>query len=81
MWRSLFDMFTAVFTTVTCTMGSVQKGLDIGNDYVDNQHKALTRGFKQQAILDTAEQHARIQVKLEADDKLAELFKSLEAEW
>jgi len=81
MFRTFSDAVQASFTTLTCTMGSVQKALAIGNDYVDNQHKALTRGFAKQAILDTSVQHSRIQTELEADPKLAVIFEQLEAEW
>ena len=81
MFSTMSDFVQASFITATSTMGSVQKGLDIGNDYVDNQHKSMTRGFAKQAILDTAEQHVRIQSALEADPKLAILYAQLEAEW
>ena len=81
MFRSFSNAVQASFDTVTCTMGSLQKGLDIGNQYVDNQHKSLTRGFAKQAMLDTAEQHERIQSALEASPKLAKIFADLEAEW
>jgi len=81
MFRTFSDAVQATFSTVTSTMGSVQKALDIGNDYIDNQHKSLTRGFAKQAILDTATQHSRIQTELEADPKLAKVFADLEAEW
>lgn len=81
MFRSFSNSVQATFNTVTSTMGSVQKGLDICNSYVDNQHKSMTRGFAKQAILDTAAQHTRIQLELEADPKLAKIFEDLEAEW
>ena len=81
MWRSFFKAIEDIFTTVSTTMGTVQKGLDIGNDYVSNAHKEMTRGFAKQAILNTAEQHTRIQEKLESDPKLAAIFADLEAEW
>lgn len=81
MFRTFSDAVQATFLTITSTMGSVQKGLDIANDYVDNQHKSLTRGFAKQAIRDTAAQHERIQAELEASPKLAVIFADLEAEW
>jgi hypothetical protein len=81
MWRSFFKAIEDIFTTVSTTMGTVQKGLDIGNDYVSNAHKEMTRGFAKQAILNTATQHAAIQAALEADPKLATIFADLEAEW
>ena len=81
MFRTFSDAVQATFVTITCTMGSAQKALDIGNDYVDNQHKSLTRGFAKQAILDTSVQHERIQSELEASPKLATIFEQLEAEW
>lgn len=81
MWRSFFNFITRFFDTASASLGTVEKAIDIGNDYVDNAHKELTRGFAKQSILNTAEQHARIQSKLEADPKLADLFSKLEAEW
>lgn len=81
MFRSFSDSVQATFDTITSTMGSVQKGLDIANSYVDNQHKSMTRGFAKQAILDTSAQHVKIQAALEADPKLAIIFADLEAEW
>lgn len=81
MFRAASNAVQATFNTLTSTMGSVQKGLDICNDYVDNQHKALTRGFQKQAILDTSIQHTRIQEALDADPKLAAIFDDLEKEW
>ena len=81
MFRTFSDAVQAIFSTVTTTCGSVQKALDTGNDYIDNQHKSLTRGFAKQAILDTSKQHDRIQAELDANPNLASLFDQLEAEW
>jgi len=81
MWNSFFTMLTRIFTTVTTTVDSVEKLLDIGNDYIDNTHKSVTRNAAKQAILNTATQHVRIQNELESDPKLAKIFKDLEAEW
>ncbi len=81
MWRSLFTFITRFFDTASASLGTIEKAIDIGNDYVSNQHKALTRGFAKQAMLDTATQHAGIQAKLEEDPKLATIFAELEAEW
>ena len=81
MFRTMSDAVQATFTTITRSMESVQKGLDIGNSYVDNQHKSMTRNFAKNAILDTALAHERIQTQLEANPKLAVLFADLEAEW
>ena len=81
MFRSASNAVQAIFNTVTSTMGSVQKGLDICNDYVDNRHKHYTKGFAKQAILDTAEQHTRIQTILKGDADLAKILEDLEAEW
>ncbi len=81
MWRSFFNFITRFFDTASASLGTIEKAIDIGNDYVSNQHKALTRGFAKQAMLDTATQHAGIQEKLEANPKLANIFAELEAEW
>jgi len=81
MWNAFFTMFTRLFTTVTSTLDSVEKLLDVGNDHIDNFHKSTTRNCAKQAVLNTANQHARIQAELEADPKLAKLFADLEAEW
>ena len=81
MWNAFFTMFTRAFMTVTKSLDSVEKVLDIGNDYISNSHKSFTRNAAKQAILNTASQHARIQSELEADPKLAAIFESLEAEW
>lgn len=81
MWRSFFKAIEDIFTTVSTTMGTVQNALDIGNDYVSNAHKEMTRGFAKQAMLNTGRQHRAIQEALEADPKLAVIFAQLEAEW
>lgn len=81
MWNSFFTFIAKLFTTMTNTLDSVEKGLDIVNDYVDNAHKSTTRGTAKQAMLNTAQQHLRIQTELEADPKLNTIFKDLEAEW
>ncbi len=81
MWRSFFKAIEDIFTTVSTTMGTVQNALDIGNDYVSNAHKEMTRGFAKQAMLNTGRQHRAIQEALEADPKLATIFAQLEAEW
>lgn len=81
MFASFSDAVQSVFNTVTTTANSVQKGLDVINDQVDNFHKTTTRNAAKQAILNTSEAHRRIQDKLEADPKLAVLFAQLEAEW
>lgn len=81
MFGSMSNAVQASFNTITSTMGSVQKGLDICNDYVSNTHKEMTRGFAKQAILNTSVQHERIQLALEASPKLAVIFRDLEAEW
>ena len=81
MFRSFSSAVQATFDTITTTAEALQKGIDIGNQYIDNQHKSMTRNMAKQAILDTAKQHRSIQEKLEADEKLATLFTDLEAEW
>ena len=81
MWNAFFTMFTRIFTTITNSLDSVEKGLDIVNDYVDNAHKSTTRNCAKNAILNTSVQHARIQAELEADPKLAKIFADLEKEW
>lgn len=81
MWNSIFTAITKVFTTITSTLDSVEKVLDVGNDHIDNFHKSTTRNAAKQAILNTGKQHARIQAELEADPKLAAIFADLEAEW
>lgn len=81
MFSTFSDAVQASFTTITKTVESAQKGLDILNDHVDNAHKSMTRNSAKAAILNSASQHARIQTELEADPKLAEIFEMLEAEW
>lgn len=81
MFSTMSDAVQATFGTVTSTMGALQKVVDIGNDYIDNTHKQMTRTAAKQAIRATAKQHAAIQAELEADAKLAKIFAELEAEW
>ncbi len=81
MFRSFSTAVQATFDTVTTTAEALQMGIDIGNQYVTNQHKAMTRNMAKQAILDTAIVHRAIQTKLEADEDLAKIFTDLEKEW
>ena len=82
---SMFGTFSnavqACFNTVATTAESAQKVLDIGNDHIDNAHKEMTRTSAKNALRRTAKHHRELQLELEADPKLAELFTSLEAEW
>jgi len=81
MFRTMSQFVQSTFNTLTSTVDSLQKVLDIGNDYIANQHKSVTRTVAKAAILNTAHQHVAIQNELEADDKLAKIFADLEAEW
>lgn len=69
------------FNAASDTVDSLEKGIDIVNNYVENQHKRVTRTVEQDCILAVAEHHAKISEKLDADEKLAEIFAKLEEDW
>lgn len=69
------------FTVATNTVDSADKILDIGNDYITNQHKKITRTVKADAIAATAEHLEMIDTKLKASPTLKAKFDALEAEW
>ena len=81
MFTSFSRFLTRLFNTLTKSIDSVEKILDIGNDYITNTHKQVTRTTAKTAILNTARQHLSIQDDLKADANLATIFNDLEAEW
>lgn len=80
-WSTSSKFIQATFTTATSTVQSAEKGIDILNDLVDNQHKKITRVNKASAISATAEALNEIDARLKADPELKAKFDELEADW
>lgn len=67
--------------TATRTVGSIDKTVDIANDYIDNNHKRITKNTKQLAVLSAAKAETRIFDELEADEELKARYAKLLEDW
>ena len=81
MWSTMSAFVQKTFTTATKSLDSVEKSLDIGNHFVDVNHKRLTKTMTQDAILAVAVHHNAIAHTLDEDADLKKQFDTIAKDW
>lgn len=80
-FRSASLMLSTAFNTVTGTLNTVEKGLDIANHYVAENHKRITKTTTTAAQLSVARFNADVAIELDSSAELQAQYDKVVADW
>lgn len=80
-FSELSAFLSQTLRTATRTVGSIDKTIDIANDYIDNNHKRITKATKNNAILSHVKHETAIFEELDADAELKARFTKALEDW
>jgi hypothetical protein len=80
-FKVLTNNVAKVFNTIGSTADSVERGLDIANVYVEQNHKRAVKVITANALMSTAHHHIEHQAELDDNPKLAAIYAKLEESW
>jgi hypothetical protein len=80
-FRSLSRFITTTFDTATGSLQTVEKGLDIANHYVSENHKRITKTTTTSAQLSVAQFNSDVAEQLNASAELNEQYQLVVKEW
>lgn len=81
MFTSVANTIVKVFDTVTDVASTAQETVGMATTYVHNRAVSQKLTDKQEVMVTTAETLAVLQAKLDADEKLAKIYASLEKDF
>lgn len=81
MFRSMSLFVSTTFDTATNTLGTVEKGLDIANHYVSENHKRITKTTTTAAQLSVARFNQDVADELETNANLKAQYDAVIAAW
>lgn len=79
--RSISRFITTTFDTATATIGTVEKGLDIGNHWVAENHKRITMTTTTNAQMSVARFNDEVALELEASARLQTQYDEVVIAW
>ena len=80
-FRSASNAITSIFDTITDVANTAGESVSMATTYVHNRAVSQKLTDKQEVMVSTAETLAALQTKLDADEKLAAIYASLEKEF
>ena len=81
MFRSISNFVSSTFDTATASLGTVEKGLDIANHYVSENHKRITKTTTTAAQLSVARFNEDVAEELDASANLKAQYDAVVADW